>query len=137
MNEQWEQWKPREGLAKRYNIRNITQDSIGLVIVLSEEEHDNRGLRISFGYTAGSYRSIDETLCHALIVDLDRIYGKKFYSQWTFFIVNNSNYAKWLNEHSAEISDYIGYTHFAILTSEFAIDILATQPPTFSDVDLS
>lgn len=47
MNEQWEQWKPLDGLANRYNVHNIIQDSTGLVILLSEEEHDSRGLRIS------------------------------------------------------------------------------------------
>jgi len=136
MNEQWEQWRPREGLAKRYNIRSITENSEGLVLLLSEEEIDNRGLSISFGYTAGSYRSIDETLCHMLILNLKEAYGAAFYTQWTFFIVKNSNYNKWLNEYSAEIGDYIGYTHFSLLTSELVVDVLATQPPTFSDVDL-
>jgi len=137
MNEEWNQWHPREGLAKRYNVRNITEDHTGFAILFSEEQHDNRGLRISFGYAAGSYRRIDETLCNELIGQLELLHGKNFYSQWTFFIVHNLNYAKWLNEYSLEISDYIGYTHFSFFMSESIIDVLATRPPTFSDVDLS
>lgn len=136
MTEQWKQWKPREGLAKRYNVRGIIEDHTGLVILLSEEQHDNRGLRISFGYTAGSYRRIDETLCNELIGQLELLHGTHFYSQWTFFIVHNSNYAKWLNEYSLEISNYMGYTHFSFFTSKSLIDVLATQPPIFSDVNL-
>jgi len=55
MSEEWLQWAPREKLAKCYHVSSVMENDEGLTILLAEDKHEERGLKVSFGYTADAF----------------------------------------------------------------------------------
>lgn len=103
---------------------------------MPDNENEKQGLRMAFGYSVDAYRSTYETFRHALIVSLDRKYGSDFYTECSFFKVNNSHYIQWLREQSEGISVLKRHIHFVFFTPDAIIEILATEEPAFSDIRL-
>jgi hypothetical protein len=135
MNETWSHWVPRNGLERRYNIKSILDGNKGLILLLSPECKEAHDIQITFGYSASAHRTTYETFRHALIIYLHQKYGSDFYTKWTFFKVENSLYMQWLREQSEGMSDFEHYQHFAILTPDLFVDILAMKEPEISELD--
>jgi len=134
MNEKWSRWTPREGLDKRYKIKSVFDGEKGLSILLSAEQNEMHGIQVLFGFSASAHRTTYETFRHALIISLNQKYGSDFYTQWTFFNIENSSYIQWLREQSEGMSDFEHYQHFAFLTADLFLDVLAMKEPEISDI---
>lgn len=129
MVETWIQWRPIEGLARKYDIEEVVHNNTGFNVVLCDISKRNSKLEIHFEDWVEAYRCADETLRCRVIVDLDKQYGTKFYGDWTFFIVTNSLYIKWFSEQSCTISDGIELVHYSILAANTVLDIAAISKP--------
>lgn len=137
MTEEWSRWIPNEQVSARYSLDMIIENNDGLTIQLLDDHNENMQMRLEFRYAADAYRSTYETFRAELIHYLDQKYGTVFYSEWTFFKVQNSSYIQWFSEQSGGISDFSPYTHFSILLMDSVIDILSLQEPKIELLDLS
>src|SRR3990167_8567550 len=97
--EKWVKWHPSSDLDDKYYIDSII-DTIDEFQILFVSTNSNRKLRILFEHGVDVYRCTEERFRLKLISKLNREYGNNFYSQWTFFRVENSDYFKWLEKES-------------------------------------
>lgn len=129
MEEQWERWKPIDGLARKYDIADIIDDVDGFVVTLFDISDKHQRLILQFQHSVEAYHVANETLRHRVIVDLDTRYGTEFYGNWTFFIVTHSSYIRWLSKQSCTISDGMELVHYSILAANAVLDIAAISQP--------
>lgn len=128
MQEKWTRWEPVTGLSPKYYIQAVHDTPTSLRIMLLEEKKRHR-LQLTFKTGAGSYQRTDESFCLERTAPLADKYGIEFYARWTFFIINNSDYLKFLSAQSQSISDSRDFIHFSILAIDSIMDIIAYEEP--------
>jgi hypothetical protein len=64
-----------------------------------------------------------------MLDSLEKTYTKKFYSDWSLFIVKDSEFLKWFNDESYNIYAAYQINHFVIISGSDIIDILSTYEP--------
>lgn len=129
MEEQWIQWKPIQGLSRKYHIKSILDNLGELKIILCDEKYENKLVTVTFDGTIASYKWTDETYRLKTIALLDKKYGKNFYGNWTFFKITNSLYLQLLSEDSFTIADSRSLIHFSLIDANSIVDIIATCEP--------
>ncbi len=135
MQEKWSQWKPLDNLADRYYIESISVSIDGFKILLVDAQKESKKVSVLFPHSVHAFRNTDETFRLLTIGYLDENYAPKFYGDWTFFKVENSEYLKWLSEQSHGISDSYKVIHFSIITDDEILDLAASYEPTVTFVD--
>lgn len=129
MDEIWTRWiPPIEGLIKKYYIDGLldTLENLKIILANAEETHE---VHVIFESNAASYEYTDESFCNELIVQLYTTYGHDFYSDWTFFKIDNSSYIKRLSVQSSGISDSLTLTHYCFVAGDSILHILAYEDP--------
>ena len=129
MQESWAHWMPLENLSKKYYIESITNNREGFTVLLADAIGESEKIKIVFENGVNAFRNTDETFKLSTISWLDEKYGGKFYAEWTFFRVENSEYLKFLCEQSGGISDFYDVKQYSIITDEEILDIAATYEP--------
>ena len=129
MQEKWSQWKPLENVANEYYIKSITITGKEFVILLEDARTDSPQVSISYPTFINNFRSNEEAFRLLTISYLKEKYGVKFYSEWTFFKIENSQYLKWISEQSYGISDGCKLNHFCILTDDEFFDFVSSSEP--------
>ncbi|WP_283610438.1 hypothetical protein [Faecalispora anaeroviscerum] len=136
MLEHWEKWESREKINNKYYVDSICDSKEGFIITLSDSENESEKVQVVFPESVHAYRSTNESYRQKIITDLDCKYGSEFYSKWTIFKVDQSEYLKWLSDQSYEISDSESLHHFSIIAVDSVVDIIAAYEPEikcFSD----
>jgi len=114
-------------------------DSIddGFQVLLIAENDEEKKILISFPHSVNAFRQTDETFTLLTIDYLNRIYGDTFYSEWTLFKVENSNYLQSIAEQSLGIGEppYYNFVHYCIITPDLILDIASTYEPTVTLID--
>lgn len=133
MMEEWTKWEPLEGISSKMHIEKLVDDKNGTVL-LFKHENENITLKVVFEHSTLSLRSTDEGRRLKTINFLDEKYGTEFYTKWTFFRVNNSNYVEWFNQETYNMYDAYNIVHYVFLTPDDVIEILSTYEPIVSAV---
>lgn len=122
--EKWIKWKPNIELTKQCYAKTLTDNLNGFEIILVESENSKK-IKIKYENSVEAYRNTNESLRLKLFpILIEQQAGK-----WTFFKVINSPYLKWLFEESEEIIDFLNCTHFAFITYDSIIDVVANYEP--------
>ncbi|MCR6106975.1 hypothetical protein HXA34_11810 [Salipaludibacillus agaradhaerens] len=129
MNEQWERWEPIKRLSNKYYIESISDSIKCFKITLCESNDERKKVEVIFDDSVHAYRSTDESFNLKTINTLDEHYGTRFYSNWTFFKVNNSEYTNWLYEQSYGIAASQPLIHFCLIASDSIVDVIAAYEP--------
>lgn len=130
MNEQWIKWEPIIGLEGTYNIERLCDDLSGFEIILIHSQDKNKKIRLTWKNSIHSCTRTDKILASETISSIDRKYGFEFHKNWSFFIVENSDYLKRLSEESYTLSDsFYGVMHFALITPDSIVGIIPTYEP--------
>lgn len=129
MSEQWERWEPIRSLSSKYYIESISDSIKCFKITLCESDDERKKVEVVFEDSVHAYRSTDESFNLKTINTLDEQYGTKFYSNWTFFKVNNSEYTNWLSKQSYGIADSQPLIHFCLIASDSIVDVIAAYEP--------
>jgi|DEB19_MinimDraft_3_1074340.scaffolds.fasta_scaffold46591_2 hypothetical protein len=130
ITEKWIKWVPTEGLANKYYIHEVRSNiDSGFSIKLIDDDNDQKSITLVFPESVWCYRSNDEGIMQDTIAILNALYPKDFYSHWTFFKVENSNYLKWIAEESGGLYERWGLQHFCIITDDEMLDIITTYEP--------
>jgi hypothetical protein len=135
MQEQWIRWEPAKGLSSKYCIESILDNLEAFKIVLHDEHDSRKKIYIIFEGFVGSYKWTDETFRLGTVSFLNKQYGTKFYSEWTFFKVINSKYLRLISEESCSISDSRNLIHLVIIESNSILDIIAASEPKIEFVE--
>lgn len=125
----WQRWEPLKGVENKYWLESLSTGRDGLNIILSGDKEANNRVRVLFKYGARSYMLTDETFQYKLICLLDEKYNQDFYGDWTFFIVNDSPYIKYLSEQSYSFSDGMPLKHFVLIAADSVINIVSDDEP--------
>ena len=126
--ENWTHWKPTTNVSGRFIIISLILTYDDLTIELSAEDNDTK-IKIIFHGNIDAYRCTNESFCSLIFNDLSKKYGDAFYSNWSFFQITNSEYAKSLSEKSGGWSDEFTFRHFCIIGDDEVVDILARYEP--------
>ena len=130
-SEQWIKWEPIKNLSSKYYEESFSDDENGLKFILVDAINKRR--RITVEIRSDSYLKRNQEFRQATINFLDKHYGSKFHSEWTFFKIINSKYIKWLSEESYGVfdlnDDEYPLNHFVFLTENSIIDIVDSWEP--------
>lgn len=127
---QWRQWKPCSGLAQKYTLDTVCDKNKKLKISLFETGDEQNKIEIKFEKSVCLYAITDETLFIGTLGKLGEDYGSKFYSEWSFFKIQNSSYLKRFNSIDSNTS----FNHFTFLFSESMVDVVSIGEPKFEFV---
>jgi hypothetical protein len=130
MQEAWNRWEPVNNLAKKYSIESITESIADkFKVILIDSDNKSKKVLIAFADGIDAHRSTNESYVLSTLTYLKSRYGSDFYTEWTFFKIENSNYLKWMSEQSYGITQDCHFTHFCILSSDSMLDIIAPYEP--------
>src|SRR5437764_1064226 len=127
MQEKWTRWEPIIGLSKKYHSKLISNSySRGFRINLADE--NDKRVSILFSGSVISYRVTSESHIFNTLTFLEANYETKFYSEWTFFKIENSEYLDWAKKQLIA-EDYLQLTHLCILADDLMLDFITTYEP--------
>lgn len=119
-------WIPKEDVPKTCYLEGLRDDYDGFRLFLKGEDENGATLTISFENHLG-YRNFNESERLKTLNNYPSL-GEK----WTFFIVEESEFTKWIVEESSEIVREQDVTHYLIATPEDIVEVLAKEAPIFS-----
>lgn len=127
MSEQWVKWEPIKNLSPKYFEESFSDNKNGLKFILVDA--NNKKKRTAIECISDSYLKRNQEFRQATINFLNKYYGSKFHSEWTFFKIINSKYIEWLFEESFGTSKNFPLIHFLLLTENSIIDIITKGEP--------
>lgn len=111
---------------KRYQLERILYDEEGLTISLFDNDIPSKSIMVRFEYIVQAYRVMEERYRLTLF---GRLKEMTPYVDKTFFRVENSEYLKWCSKESGTISENEEVIHYAFITDDFVIDVIADEEP--------
>jgi hypothetical protein len=119
----WIPWFPVHESSGEYNIKAYSNTFYEFRIILSKRNTLlDTEMHITWGCLIETYRVMNETYRGRLwhyIYD----FNKDVNFRWPLFIVENSEYLKFLSEESEGITDELKFKHYFIVDSAFTMDI--------------
>ncbi len=132
----WKKWMPMDGIPSTMYMESLVDDREGVVLSLKDDRSDKKKLTVNFEGGVLSYKNTDEGSLLGMLHYLDQHYGADFYSNWTLFEVENSEYIDWFLRESSGIYSKEKIKHYVFLTSDDVIEILSTYPPKVTLQDI-
>ena len=134
MKEKWTRWEPIVNLSKNYYSESLIDTPDGFKLHLFDES--GKKILVSFPNSVFAYRSTDDSFIYETLGFLEKNYETKFYSEWAFFEIENSEYLEWLKRQSGEMYEAYGLRHFCIFTINAMIDIANDSEPEIFHLDI-
>lgn len=131
-DEKWSKWLPIAEIEGRYDIHKILYNHDNFRLILKKQHHL---LEITFPQTIAAIRIANESVIFKLYDCLFTKYGKDFYTDWSFFKVENSDCLKWLSSGTYGASELYDLTHYAISDLDQVIDVVTHQAPTIKMIN--
>ena len=126
----WRTWKKEVKLYGRYYVDEIVDNFEGLFIKLSGDvKNPKSNIMLRFKDNVYAYRSIEESWNLRLIDKLETQYGQAFYENEMFFVVEDSEYVKSIQQDSKGIIEKGQVFQFTILACDYFIDIITDYEP--------
>ena len=126
----WTIWHPQIPIHRKYDVIGLIENPDRLQILLSSIE-DVSQITVQFPGFVYAYRSTVELAALETINQIKATEGKQTYtaSDWTFFIVENSSYAKQIERASQGIYPASALIHFVIVAGTCLIEVLTSLMP--------
>lgn len=128
----WKAWIPNYHVEKKYFISKINDDENGLQLFLISNDYKEK-ISVQFPGMVYAYRNRLEL---AALCTLDKIEDKTRLftaSDWTFFIVENSTYAKEITNESQDIYSFSQLIHFAIVGGQALFEVITDVLPVITE----
>ncbi|ALS00164.1 hypothetical protein ATZ33_01860 [Enterococcus silesiacus] len=126
MNEEWKSLNIADVPKGEYELEKVTYDTNGTIIELG---NDDIKLIIDFHYAVILTRYSDESQRWKTTDRLLYKYGKDFFKNSPLFIIENSDFADWLEKESFGVNSKKDVTHYCIYTPDDVVDILSLKDP--------
>jgi hypothetical protein len=108
------------------SVEAVHDDYEGFRIIVKVEKPQLIILKLEFGAVLSYRNTVESYLLELWHQQEQSIYGKVFY------LIENSEYVKFVNRTALEIYKDWDIKHYAIFTNTDCVEILATQPPTIT-----
>jgi len=115
-------WQPLAGIPRNLCLESLTDTDDGLVLLLSAQESRLPVLRVRFDAFV-AYRNVNES--YRL-----RLWHRDAHVGAGLLIVQDSKWTSWLEEESRGALDARAVVHYAILTAEDCVDVVARAAPS-------
>ena len=128
MENNWKAWIPHHNLENKYFICKMVDDEDGLQLFLISNDYTKK-ICVQFPGMVYAYRNRLEL---AALRTLDKIEDKTrgfSASDWTFFVVENSAYAKEIAKESQDIYLFSQLIHFAIVGGQALFEVITDALP--------
>ena len=132
MENNWKAWIPHHDLENKYFICKVVDDEDGLQLFLISNDYTKQ-ICVQFPGMVYAYRTRLEL---AALCTLDKIEDKTIgflTSDWTFFVVENSAYAKEIAEESQDIYPFSQLIHFAIVGGQALFEVITDTLPIITE----
>lgn len=129
MNEIWRRWKDYLNFPQKLVLESLTDNKDGISLKLYDENDENTKIEVIFSEHALSYRNRDEGEFLRKFKYLGDEYGDEFYTKWSLFEVNSSDYIQWFNKESLGIHQEENIRHFVFITINDVVEVLSTYEP--------
>lgn len=126
----WTIWRPSLSIHRKYDVFQSVEDPDGLRILLSSTE-DTSKITVQFPGSVYAYRSTEELAALETINQIEAKERERTYlaSDWTFFVVKNSSYAKQVERASRGIYPADTLIHVALVTGTHLMAVLTSLMP--------
>ena len=131
MENNWKAWIPHHELENKYFICKAVDDEDGLQLFLISNDYTQK-ICVQFPGMVYAYRNRLEL---AALRTLDKIEDKTrgfSASDWTFFVVENSAYAKEIAKESQGIYSFSQLIHFAIVGGQVLFEVMTDALPVIT-----
>ena len=128
MENNWKAWIPHHDLENKYFICKVVDDEDGLQLFHISNDYTKK-ICVQFPGMVYAYRNRLEL---AALCTLDKIEDKTrgfLASDWTFFVVENSAYAK----ESQDIYPFSQLIHFAIVGGQALFEVITDALPIITE----
>ena len=128
MENNWKAWMPDYDLKQKYYVCKTVDDEDGLRLFLISVDYKKK-ICVQFPGMVYAYRNRLEL---AALRTLDKVEDptKSFTaSDWTFFIVENSTYAKEIAKESQDIYSFSQLIHFAVVGGQVLFEVITDALP--------
>lgn len=132
--EQWIRWEPIQGLEGKYYLDDFSWSKKGFIVELIHEKKDEK-IQILFDNYIDAFRYTNESFYLTILDNASPKHETRFYANFSFYKITNSEYLVWLSKQSAEWSDLFNFTHFCILGGDEVIDIVTNYEPKVTIMD--
>lgn len=132
MENNWKAWIPHHDLENKYFICKVVDDEDGLQLFLISNDYTKK-ICVQFPGMVYAYRTRLEL---AALCTLDKIEDKTrgfLASDWTFFVVENSGYAKEIAKESQDIYPFSRLIHFAIVGGQALFEVITDALPIITE----
>lgn len=131
----WKAYRPIAGLESVYYIRAVYDTHQGLEMLFAAKG-GYKGIKIIFEKSYEAYRCIEEGARYKTLCDLHDRYGDDLVDNNCLFIVEHSSFVQWLVSESCEVLEARSLIHFAFLSIDYYVDVVAAYHPKIVHVDI-
>ena len=123
-------WNKKQLIGRKCDVCYILEDNNGLRIELTDCVSNER-INISYSTVVCSYRNIGESFAINWVEQKIAEYGLDFIAKNTFFLIENSTYAKLIQEETHGAVKKEQLFHLEIVATDSVIDIVSFLEPEF------
>lgn len=127
--EKWILWNPVSIPLGEYELIKVLQDYDGLKLLFDDEKIL---IEVIFKNELLAFRSCDEGDRWKTVDSVLSEYGSDFFKGKLFFKVENSEFKEWFEKETFGINNKSEFTHYAFVTPNDIVDVLAFGDPVIN-----
>ena len=128
----WKMWIPHYNLENKYFICKAVDDEDGLQLFLISNDYTKK-ICVQFPGMVYAYRNRLELAALCTLDEITDKTGAFKAADWTFFVVENSIYAKGIAKESQDIYPFSQLIHFAIVGGQALFEVITDALPIITE----
>jgi hypothetical protein len=121
-------WKPLNNINGNYWFENLSLINGNFVFIYEKDQQINTKIHIVCGGGLPSFRYTNETYINGF-THIDSLEEIKKIRPWCFYTVEDSEYLKKISTDSGGLSDYLGFTHYCIISGDEVLELVYSAEP--------
>lgn len=119
-------WKPLNNINGSYWFENVSLTNGNFVFIYEKEKEWSTKINIICAGGLPSFRYTNETYINGF-AHIDSLEEIQKIRPWCFYTVEDSEYLKTMSEESGKLSEYLGFTHYCIISGNEVLDLIYTN----------
>lgn len=133
MKEKWIKYKTDINIPTNITMKWLLDYSEALCITFEIEDKLNSFINVTFDAGVLVYRNRDESDFLKKMNFLTDNYGSRFYIDWRFFKVTNSEFIHWFVDQNYNMFKVDDILHFVFITNDEVIEVLSFTNPKVTE----